>query len=163
MPHYNDMSPSERDKQEKESLFKRALARLKEGGFELKDVLEPDSELKLLQVHGIAKKSLDALREAAREQGFVAPGSANVRTALQLADRLNSNNPDFDDCTDAALMLRGQKAAIDWLRRESNLLGNLLAVIHRDGGQYVRGFGLEQACADAEIIVAELIAIANKP
>jgi Lar family restriction alleviation protein len=30
----------------------------------------------------------------------------------------------------------------------------LLAVIHRDGGQYVRGVGVAQACIDAEVIVA---------
>jgi hypothetical protein len=30
------------------------------------------------------------------------------------------------------------------------LLGDLLAVIHRDGGHYVEAHGWERACADAE-------------
>lgn len=33
------------------------------------------------------------------------------------------------------------------------LLGDLLAVIHRDGGHYVEEHGWEQACADAERLV----------
>lgn len=35
-------------------------------------------------------------------------------------------------------------------------LGNLLAVIHRDGGHYQAEHGLERACADAEKVVIDL-------
>ena len=38
------------------------------------------------------------------------------------------------------------------------MLTNLLARIHRDGGQYVRQHGLDKAFADADVIVAELYA-----
>lgn len=56
----------------------------------------------------------------------------------------------FQDSEESDLL----KSAIDWLRKESVMLGNLLAVIHRDRGQYVRGVGVAQACIDAEVIVA---------
>ena len=35
-------------------------------------------------------------------------------------------------------------------------LGDLLAVIHRDGGHYQAEHGLERACADAEKVVIDL-------
>jgi hypothetical protein len=39
------------------------------------------------------------------------------------------------------------------------LLGDLLAVIHRDGGHYVEAHGWEKACADAEaLVLAERVA-----
>jgi hypothetical protein len=41
-------------------------------------------------------------------------------------------------------------------------LRNLLAVIHRDGGHYVAEFGIEQASADAEILVVGLRARAEQ-
>ena len=40
--------------------------------------------------------------------------------------------------------------------RMRELLGNLLAVIHRDGGHYVEEHGWEQACAEAERRVLRL-------
>ena len=36
-------------------------------------------------------------------------------------------------------------------------LGNLLSVIHRDGGQYLAAHGIEKACGDAEAAVAKWI------
>ena len=36
-----------------------------------------------------------------------------------------------------------------------NLLMNLLAVIHRDGGHYVDKHGVVKACSDAEKIVVK--------
>lgn len=38
---------------------------------------------------------------------------------------------------------------------------NLLARIHRDGGHYVTLHGLEKACADADLIVANLHGISD--
>lgn len=35
-------------------------------------------------------------------------------------------------------------------------VGNLLAVIHGDGGHYLAKVGLEQACIDAEAVVTQL-------
>lgn len=37
----------------------------------------------------------------------------NERTAQQLANRLDSSDPQFDDCTDAAILLRTQHAEIE--------------------------------------------------
>jgi len=44
-------------------------------------------------------------------------------------------------------------------KQSERMLRNLLAVIHRDGGQYVEEHGLEQAVKDAEKIVAEKIVV----
>jgi len=42
-----------------------------------------------------------------------------------------------------------------WERQDyKHKLGNLLAVIHRDGGHYETQYGLNSACKDAESIVA---------
>lgn len=43
------------------------------------------------------------------------------------------------------------------IARLTGALGNLLAVIHRDGGQYLAEHGVEKACADAEAEVAKWI------
>ena len=61
--------------------------------------------------------------------------------------------------------LRERDERIAGLERERDelraALGNLLAVIHHDGGQYLAEHGLEKACADgagalAEAIIAEI-------
>jgi hypothetical protein len=72
------------------------------------------------------------------------------RTTQQLVDRLNSSDPDFDDCTDAAIILLRQHAEIERLKRERHHIYDLLARIHRDGGQYAAEHGVEKACDDAE-------------
>lgn len=36
-------------------------------------------------------------------------------------------------------------------------LVNLLARIHRDGGQYTNSWGLEKSCQDADLIISELL------
>ena len=72
------------------------------------------------------------------------------RTTQQLVDRLNSSDPDFDDCTDAAIILLRQHAEIERLKRERQHIYDLLARIHRDGGQYTAEHGVEKSCDDAE-------------
>ncbi len=71
------------------------------------------------------------------------------RTALQIADDLNrfTGGPTLDD---AASVIRAQYAEIERLKRERHHIYDLLARIHRDGGQYTAENGVEKACEDAE-------------
>jgi hypothetical protein len=48
------------------------------------------------------------------------------------------------------------RTQLDELRAESRMLLDLLAIIHRDGGQYVDTHGLEKARQDAITLTAEL-------
>ena len=52
--------------------------------------------------------------------------------------------------SEAAEMLRSQAAEIDRLKRERHHIYDLLARIHRDGGQYTAEHGVEKSCDDAE-------------
>lgn len=45
---------------------------------------------------------------------------------------------------------------VDQLKLVREWIGNLLAVIHRDGGHYYEKHGLEKACNDAQDIVCRL-------
>ena len=89
------------------------------------------------------------------------------RTALGIADKLDywtrsvmsihnvPTLPKLCDCGEkAADMLRQQHAEIDRLKRERHHIYDLLARIHRDGGQYTAENGVEKACEDAEEQVA---------
>ena len=66
-----------------------------------------------------------------------------LRSAIQGPDG-------FATWKDAAVDERVRRVRAE---KQAAMLGNLLAVIHRDGGQYVQDKGLAQACADAEAIV----------
>lgn len=48
------------------------------------------------------------------------------------------------------------------VRRAEGWIGNLLARIHRDGGQHIEAVGWEQAIEDADRILAELIVVPGK-
>ena len=87
----------------------------------------------------------------------------NAHTALEIADKLDywtrsvmsihnvPTLPKLCDCGEkAADMLRQQHAEIDRLKRERHHIYDLLARIHRDGGQYTAEHGVEKACDDAE-------------
>lgn len=50
---------------------------------------------------------------------------------------------------EAAAMLRQQNAEIERLHHDVAHLLELLAIIHRDGGQYAAEHGIEKACDDA--------------
>ena len=54
----------------------------------------------------------------------------------------------------AVKALRQQHAEIERLKRERHHIYDLLARIHRDGGQYAAEHGVEKACDDAESQVA---------
>ena len=70
------------------------------------------------------------------------------RTPLEIAAILEDSMP---ICGRAAVIaLRRQHAEIDRLKRERHHIYDLLARIHRDGGQYVAEHGIEKACYDAE-------------
>ena len=71
----------------------------------------------------------------------------NKRTALELAEGLDRT---FVKGCDEAEMLRSQAAEIERLKRERHHIYDLLARIHRDGGQYTADNGVEKACDDAE-------------
>lgn len=66
----------------------------------------------------------------------------------QINVRIGADGPESADDTAerAAGVIRRQADAIAAL---SSQLGNLLAVIHRDGGHYESEYGTEKACADA--------------
>ena len=91
----------------------------------------------------------------------------NAHTALEIADKLDywtrsvmsihnvPTLPKLCDCGEkAADMLRQQHAEIERLKRERQHIYDLLARIHRDGGQYTAENGVEKACEDAEEQVA---------
>ena len=89
------------------------------------------------------------------------------RTALEIANKLDyltrsvmsihnvPTLPKLCDCGEkGAEMLRQQHAEIERLKRERHHIYDLLARIHRDGGQYTAENGVEKACEDAESQVA---------
>ncbi len=77
----------------------------------------------------------------------------NAHTALEIANRLEDwfQTPAQEE---AASLLRQQHAEIERLKRERKHIYDLLARIHRDGGQYTAENGVEKACEDAEEQVA---------
>ena len=86
----------------------------------------------------------------------------NARTALEIADKFDElasimrihNVPTLPKLHEygkkATDMLRQQHAEIERLKRERHHIYDLLARIHRDGGQYTAEHGVEKACDDAE-------------
>lgn len=74
------------------------------------------------------------------------------RAGQLLIEEIGADGPEAADDTAerAAAVIRNQADAIAAL---SSQLGNLLAVIHRDGGHYESEHGTERACADAETAV----------
>ena len=58
-------------------------------------------------------------------------------------------------------MLRQQHAEIERLKRERHHIYDLLARIHRDGGQYTADHGVEKSCDDAEAQVVAWIDTIN--
>ena len=95
------------------------------------------------------------------------------RTALEIADKLDElssimrihNVPTLPKLHDygkkATDMLRQQHAEIDRLKRERHHIYDLLARIHRDGGQYAAEHGVEKACDDAEAQVVAWLETIN--
>ena len=90
----------------------------------------------------------------------------NAHTALEIADKFDDlslsmrthNVPTLPKLHEygkkATDMLRQQHAEIERLKRERHHIYDLLARIHRDGGQYTAEHGVEKACEDAEEQVA---------
>ena len=76
----------------------------------------------------------------------------SARTALEIASRLEALIPIAGGL--AVEALRKQHDEIDRLKRERHHIYDLLARIHRDGGQYAAEHGVEKACEDAESQVA---------
>ncbi|MEF8708285.1 MAG: hypothetical protein V5B38_05115 [Candidatus Accumulibacter propinquus] len=76
------------------------------------------------------------------------------RTALETADDWRNDPIKVANCYNtpkyAAILLRQQHAEIERLKRERHHIYDLLARIHRDGGQYTAEHGVEKACEDAE-------------
>ena len=95
------------------------------------------------------------------------------RTALEIADKFDElasimrthNVPTLPKLHEygkkATDMLRQQYAEIDRLKRERHHIYDLLARIHRDGGQYAAEHGVEKACDDAEAQVVTWLATIN--
>lgn len=71
------------------------------------------------------------------------------RTALEIADKLYGQYA-LGYIGEAYNMLRQQHAEIERLKRERHHIYDLLARIHRDGGQYTAEHGVEKSCDDAE-------------
>ena len=72
------------------------------------------------------------------------------RTALEIALDLDAASCSSFVTLEAAEALRQQHDEIDRLKRERHHIYDLLARIHRDGGQYAAEVGVEKACDDAE-------------
>ena len=81
------------------------------------------------------------------------------RTALEIASRLEALIPIAGGL--AVEALRRQHAEIDRLKRERHHIYDLLARIHRDGGQYTAEHGVEKACDDAEAQVVAWLETIN--
>ena len=78
------------------------------------------------------------------------------RTIQQLVARLNYSDPDFDDCTDAAIILLRQHAEIERLTaNRETIIPNFL----KRTGQYVTNDASREA-AIASAVLAERTAIA---
>ena len=82
------------------------------------------------------------------------------RTALEIADKLYGQY-DLGYIGEAYNMLRRQHAEIERLKRERHHIYDLLARIHRDGGQYTAEHGIEKACDDAEAQVVTWLETLN--
>ena len=72
------------------------------------------------------------------------------RTALEIALDLDAASCSSFVTLEAAEALRQQHAEIDRLKRDRHHIYDLLARIHRDGGQYTAEYGVEKSCDDAE-------------
>ena len=62
-----------------------------------------------------------------------------------------------EELTEASMKACALLATIDYLVDSEEMLGNLLAVIHRDGGHYTAEHGMEKSYEDAEKKVANMI------
>ena len=80
-----------------------------------------------------------------------------TRTALEIAIDLDAASCSSFAKLEAAEALRKQHDEIDRLKRERHHIYDLLARIHRDGGQYTAENGVEKSCDDAEAQVVMLI------
>ena len=80
-----------------------------------------------------------------------------TRTALEIAIELDAASCSSFAKLEAAEALRQQHDEIDRLKRERHHIYDLLARIHRDGGQYAAEHGVEKACDDAEAQVVTWI------
>ena len=87
------------------------------------------------------------------------------RTALEIAGDLEQSVHLYTHASlekaEAAEMLRSQAAEIERLKRERHHLYDLLARIHRDGGQYTADHGVEKSCDDAEAQVVTWLETIN--
>ena len=83
------------------------------------------------------------------------------RTALEIALDLDAASCSSFAKLEAAESLRQQHAEIDRLKRERHHIYDLLARIHRDGGQYTAEHGVEKSCDDAEAQVVAWIDTIN--
>ena len=79
------------------------------------------------------------------------------RTALEIALDLDAASCSSFAKLEAAEALRQQRAEIDRLKRQRHHIYDLLARIHRHGGQYTPAHGVEQSCDDAEAQVVTWI------
>ena len=83
------------------------------------------------------------------------------RTALEIALDLDAASCSSFVTLEAAEALRQQHAEIERLKRERHHIYDLLARIHRDGGQYTAEHGVEKSCDDAEAQVVAWIDTIN--
>lgn len=106
--------------------------------------LQDDEENPLACLH-INQGSFDAAADAYEEEYKM-----SKRTAMDVALDLDAAACSSFVKLEAAAMLRQQHAEIERLKRERHHIYDLLARIHRDGGQYTAENGVEKACEDAE-------------
>lgn len=100
-------------------------------------------------VQGLAQLGRNAIERVSSLERTIATLQMRLRRAgYLLIEEIGADGPEGADDTAerAAGLIRKQADAIAAL---SSQLGNLLAIIHRDGGHYESEHGTEKACADA--------------
>jgi len=92
-----------------------------------------------------------------------APPETVVEEFLRRTGRYVTNDASRDAAIAAAVAAEREACAaeIDLLKRERHHIYDLLARIHRDGGQYAAEHGAEKACDDAETQVVTWIGTSN--
>lgn len=104
-------------------------------------------------VQGLAQLGRNAIERTSSLERTIAALQMRLRRSGQLLiEEIGACGPESaDDTADRAAGLIRKQA--DTIAALSSQLGNLLAVIHRDGGHYESEHGTEKACADAETAV----------
>ena len=120
------------------------------------------NERNVLVPHGVPGLARDCLKSAAAELERMRDDStalrarlAEVEGALREVISVSDRKTDIYDRAKAALASAGEGVVATTADYE-RWLGDLLAIIHRDGGEYLSLHGPKKAVADAHLVWAKL-------